>query len=55
MSVKDIANHYEIMDIKINASSVYGWISKYLKMIEKYLKEIIPRTFDRVWIRADEV
>ena len=34
---------------------VYNWISKYSKIVEKYLKEIIPRTSDRAWIRADEV
>lgn len=55
MSVRDIANHYEMMGIKINASSVYRWISKYSNMVEKYLDEIIPRTVDRTWVRADEV
>ena len=55
MSVRDIANHYEMMGIKINASSVYRWIAKYSKMVEKYLNEIIPRTTDRTWVRADEV
>ena len=55
MSVKDIANHYEMMDIKINASSVYRWIAKYSNMVEKYLSEIIPRTVDRTWVSADEV
>ena len=55
MSVRDIANHYEMMGININASSVYRWIAKYFKMVENYLKEIIPRTSDRTWIRADEV
>ena len=55
MSVRDIANHYEMMGIKISHMAVYNWISKYSKMVEKYLKEIIPRTSDRAWIRADEV
>ena len=55
MNVRDIANHYEMMGIKINASSVYRWISKYSNMVEKYLDEIIPRTVDRTWVRADEV
>ena len=55
MSVRDIANHYEMMGIKINASSVYRWIAKYSRMVEKYLNEIIPRTADRAWVRADEV
>ena len=55
MSVRDIANHYEMMGIKISHMAVYNWISKYSKMVEKYLKEIIPRTSNRTWIRADEV
>ncbi len=55
MSVRDIANHYEMMGIKINASSIYRWIAKYSKMVEKYLNEIVPRTQDRTWVRADEV
>ena len=55
MSVRDIANHYEMIGIKINASSVYRWIAKYSKMVKKYLNEIIPRTVDRTWVRADEV
>ena len=55
MSVRDIANHYKIMGIKIFHMAAYNWISKYSKMVEKYLKEIIPRISDRVWIRSDEV
>ena len=55
MSVRDIANHYEMMGIKISYRAVYNWITKYSKMVEKYLKEIIPRTVDRTWVRADEV
>ena len=55
MSVRDIANHYKIMGIKISHMVVYNWISKYSKMVEKYLKEIIPRISDRAWIRSDEV
>ena len=55
MSVRDIVNHYEMMCIKISHMAVYNWISKYPKMVEKYLKDVIPRTTDRTWIRADEV
>ena len=55
MSVRYIANHYEMRGMKINASSVYRWITKYSKMVERYLNEIISRTADRSWIRADEV
>ena len=55
MSVRDIANHYEMMGININVSSVYRWIVKYSKTVEIYLKEIILRTVDLTWVRADEV
>ena len=34
MFVRDILNRYEMIDIKINASSVYRWIVKYSKMIK---------------------
>ena len=34
MSVRDIANHHEMMGIKISQMVVYNWISKYFKMAE---------------------
>ena len=34
MSVRNIANHYEMMGIKINTSSVYRWIVKILKWLK---------------------
>ena len=40
MSVRDIAVHYEMMRININASSVYRWITKYFKMVETILKKL---------------
>ncbi len=55
MSVRNITNHYEMVEIKINASSVCRWIDKYSKTTETYLNEIVPCTIDRTWIRADEV
>ncbi len=47
MFVRDTTNHYEMMDIKISHMTVYNWVSKYSKMVEKYLKEITPWTVDR--------
>ena len=55
MPVRDIVSHYEMMGIKISHMVVYNWITKYSDMVEKYLKEVIPRTTARTWIRADEV
>ena len=55
MLISYIVNYYEMMRIKISYMVVYKWISKYSKMVEKYLNGIIPRTQDRIWIRADEV
>ena len=55
MPVRDIANHYEMMGIKISYRAVYNCVAKYSNMVEKYLKEVIPRTADHTWIRADEV
>ena len=48
MSVRDIANHYEMMSIEISHMAVYKWIVKYSQMTQKYLKVIIPRTPNRV-------
>ena len=55
MSVRDIANHYEMMGIKISHMAVYKWISKYSKMVSKYLYDIVPRTNDRICVRAEEI
>ncbi len=53
MSVRDIENHYEMLGIDIDHSSIYDWICKYSTMVSKYLNEIVPRTGN--WVRADEV
>ena len=55
MSVRDIENHYEMMGIEVNHSSIYDWICKYSTMVSKYLNDIVPRTNDRMMVRADEV
>ena len=34
MSVRDSANHYEMMGIKISYRTVYNWVSKYSEMAE---------------------
>ncbi|MCV0372987.1 MAG: DDE-type integrase/transposase/recombinase [Nitrosarchaeum sp.] len=55
MSVRDIENHYEMLGITVDHSSIYDWICKYSTMVSKYLNEIVPRTNERVMVRADEV
>ena len=55
MSVRDIENHYEMLGITVDHSSIYNWICKYSTMVSKYLNEIVPRTNDRTMVRADEV
>ena len=54
-SVRDIANHYEMIQIKVSHMTIYRWVYEYSKTIEKYLNEVISRTSDRTWIRSDEV
>jgi putative transposase len=53
MSVRDIENHYEMLGITVDHSTIYDWICKYSTMVSKYLNEIVPRTGN--WVRADEV
>ena len=53
MSVRDIENHYEMLGVTVDHSSIYDWICKYSTMVSKYLNEIVPRTGN--WVRADEV
>ena len=55
MSVRDISNHYEMMGIDVSFKTVYNWITKYSKLVSKYLNEIVPRTSDRVMASADEI
>ena len=53
MSVRDIANHYEMMGIEVSHMTIYRWVSEYSKMTTNYLNGIIPRVGN--WFRADEV
>ena len=53
MSVRDIANHYEMMGIDVCHKTVYNWIDQYSKMTAWYLNGIVPRVGN--WFRADEV
>ena len=53
MSVRDIADCFELEEINVNYSSVYDWICKYSTMVSTYLNGIVPRVGN--WFRADEV
>lgn len=53
MSVRDIENHYEMLGIKVDHSSIYDWICKYSTLTSTYLNQIVPRVGN--WVRADEV
>ena len=53
MSVRDIANHYEMKGIDVNLSTVYRWVSQYSEMFDQFLNTIIPRVGN--WYRADEI
>ena len=44
MSVRDIANHYEMLGIKVSFKTVYNWVDKYSKMTAKYLNGIYCRS-----------
>ena len=55
MSVRDIADHYELQGVKIAYRTIYNWIARYSKMVSKYLDDIVPRTIDRTCVRADEI
>ena len=53
MSLRDIADHYEMQGIGVDQSTVYDWIAKYSEMASEYLDGIVPRVGD--WVRADEI
>ena len=53
MSVRRIADHFEMIGIDVSFKTIYNWISQYSEMTSKYLDSIVPRVGD--WFRADEV
>ena len=55
MSVRRIADHFELMGIKVNHMTIYNWISEYSWKISDYLDGIVPRTANRFTVRADEI
>ena len=53
MSTRDIADHYEMLGISVDDSTVCDWICKYSEMAEDYLNWIVSRVGD--WVRVDEI
>ena len=53
MSVRDIADHYEMLGIDVSHIAIYKWITKYSKNVAEYLERITPHL--GTWFRADEV
>ena len=55
MSVRDIADNFEMLGIDVNYSSVYDWVAKYSRIVSDYLENVVPRTGGRTMVRADEI
>ncbi len=53
MSVRKIADHYEMLGVDVSFKTIYNWITQYSKMTSVYLNGIVPRVGN--WFRADEV
>ena len=53
MSIRKIADHYEMLGTDVSFKTIYNWISNYSKTTSVYLNGIVPRVGD--WFRADEV
>jgi len=53
MSVRKIADPYEMLGIDVSFKTIYNWVTFYSKMTSVYLNVIVPRVGD--WFRADEV
>ena len=53
MSVRKIADHYEMLGIDVSFKTIYNWITQYSKLTSVYLNGIVPRVGN--WFRADEV
>ncbi len=53
MSVRDIADHYEMMGTDVSFRTIYNWVDEYSRLAAKYINCIVPRVGS--WFRADEV
>ena len=55
MSVRDISSNFEMLGTQISHKTIYNWVSEYSGMVSQYMHEIVPRTGNRPFVRADEV
>ena len=53
MSVRKIADHYEMLGVDVSFKTIYNWITEYSKLTSVYLNSIVPRVGN--WFMADEV
>ncbi len=53
MSVRKIADHYEMLGVDVSFKTIYNWVTAYSQMTSTYLNGIVPRVGN--WFRADEV
>ncbi len=53
MSVRDMADHYEMMGTDVSFRTIYNWVDEYSRLAARYLNGIVPRVGS--WFRADEV
>ena len=42
MSVRDIADHYEMMGTDVSFKTIYNWVDEYSKLAARYLNGIVP-------------
>ena len=52
-SLRNVAKSLRLLGINVTHQTVYNWIKKYIKLMEKYLEDITPHVSD-TW-RADEL
>ena len=52
-SLRNTARSLRLLGMNVSHQTVYNWIKKYIKLMQKYLNKIIPKVGD-TW-RADEI
>lgn len=52
-SLRNVSKSLKLLGMKVSHQTIYNWINKYTKLMEKYLEKIVPQVGD-AW-RADEV
>jgi len=52
-SLKNVQKFLRLQGVNVSHVAVYGWIGKYVRLMEKYLNQITPQVSDK-W-RADEL